>query len=468
MCSGSYTDIHSYSSEENTLNSYLDEASTYDNNHVYPTFFGYIDDLDSEFASKVSSLIEYKLPKKSDSEELDQVGCPEPSPSPSPVVVNVEDYGAKGDGITNDTEAFDEAWNEACASEGPVLFVIPENKTYLLTPIRFTGPCRSDDLTVQIAGTIEASDNRSDYQNSRGRWLLFENIENLIVEGDGTIDGKGEIWWKNSCKINKTLPCKSAPTALTFYKCTNLRVRNIRIKNAQQMHLIFQKCVNVQAMNLMVTAPGKSPNTDGIHITNTQNIQIMNSIIQTGDDCISIVDGAKNVQATDITCGPGHGISIGSLGADKSEDHVSDVKVDRAKFIGSTNGVRIKTWQGGLGSATNIIFQNILMDNVTNPIIINQNYCDQDSPCKHQGSAVQISNVVYKNIKGTSASKVAINFDCSKKYPCKGILLQDIHLVGEKDKKVNATCNNVRWTKRGIVIPSCQDEKLVIDTALIA
>ncbi|KAF5197451.1 polygalacturonase, partial [Thalictrum thalictroides] len=254
-------------------------------------------------------------------------------------------------------------------------------------------------------------------------------------------------------------PCKHAPTALTFYKCINLRVRNIRIKDAQQMHLLFQKCVNVQAMNLMITAPGKSPNTDGIHITNTQNIQIMNTIIQTGDDCISIVDGARNVEATDIICGPGHGISIGSLGADKSEDYVSDVKVDTAKFIGSTNGVRIKTWQGGSGSATNIIFQNIVMDNVTNPIIIDQNYCDQDGPCKQQSSAVQISNVVYKNIKGTSASKVAIKFECSKKYPCKGILLQDINLVGENNKKANATCNNVRWTKRGIVIPSCQQQE---------
>jgi hypothetical protein len=27
-----------------------------------------------------------------------------------------------------------------------------------------------------------------------------------------------------------------------------------------------------------------------------------------GDDCISIVGGSENIQATDITCGPGHGI----------------------------------------------------------------------------------------------------------------------------------------------------------------
>lgn len=40
--------------------------------------------------------------------------------------------------------------------------------------------------------------------------------------------------------------------------------------------------------------------------------------------------------------------------------------------------------QGGSGSASNILFQNIEMNNVSNPIIIDQNYCDQDKPCKEQ------------------------------------------------------------------------------------
>lgn len=70
---------------------------------------------------------------------------------------------------------------------------------------------------------------------------------------------------------------------MTFHECQNLIVTNLRFKNAQQMHLIFQKCVNVQAVNLKVFAPGDSPNTDGIHVTDTQNIQIMNSVIRTGE-----------------------------------------------------------------------------------------------------------------------------------------------------------------------------------------
>ena len=128
--------------------------------------------------------------------------------------------------------------------------------------------------------------------------------------------------------------------AITFYECQNLVVKNLKIQNAQQMHVSFEKSNGVQVSNLTVTSPEGSPNTDGIHVAGTQNIQITDSVIGTGiyistyllptssdsynfyydchvqyslmvnegDDCISIVSGSQNVQASDITCGPGHGI----------------------------------------------------------------------------------------------------------------------------------------------------------------
>jgi len=69
---------------------------------------------------------------------------------------------------------------------------------------------------------------------------------------------------------------------LTFQECNNLRVADLSIKDAQQMHLVFQKCVNVRAVNLQITAPEESPNTDGIHVTETQNIIIDSCVIGTG------------------------------------------------------------------------------------------------------------------------------------------------------------------------------------------
>ncbi|XVF75795.1 hypothetical protein PTKIN_Ptkin13bG0215700 [Pterospermum kingtungense] len=373
--------------------------------------------------------------------------------STSAKIVNVDDFGATGDG-TDDTKAFEKAWDEACLSKGAVVLEVPQGKSYLLKPIRFSGPCKSN-LTIRIYGTIEASDDRSDYKEDGRHWLVFDRVNNLLVEGGGNINGNGKIWWQNSCKINKHLPCKDAPTALTFSNSKNLVVQNLNIKDAQQMHVSFDKCTNVQASGLTVTAPERSPNTDGIHITHTQNIQISNSFIGTGDDCISIVSGSQNVQAMDITCGPGHGISIGSLGSKNSKAYVSGVIVDGAKLSGTANGVRIKTWQGGSGSASNIIFQNIEMYNVSNPIIIDQNYCDQDKPCKEQSSAVEVKNVVYKNIKGTSASEVAIKFDCSKSHPCQGIVLQNVNLQEQGDKTAKAICNNVRWIEDETVFPQC-------------
>ncbi|CAI0404638.1 unnamed protein product [Linum tenue] len=249
-----------------------------------------------------------------------------------------------------------------------------------------------------------------DYENDRRHWIKFESLQNFRVKGGGTIDGNGQIWWQNSCKVNTRL------VSYNFINCNNIIVSNLKFRNSQKMHVSFDKCADVKVVRLFVAAPENSPNTDGIHVTATQNIQISRCVIKTGDDCISIVSGSRNVKATDITCGPGHGISIGSLGAGNSGAQVSDVVVNRAILTGTSNGVRIKTWQA---------------------------------------SAVRVSNVMYKNIKGTSASKVAINLECSKSVRCHEIVMQDVSLASQRPEYVEASCVSVDLTRRGIVTPLC-------------
>ncbi|CAN1348788.1 unnamed protein product, partial [Linum perenne] len=297
-------------------------------------------------------------------------------------------------------KAVEKAWDAACkSSKGAAqLVLVASKKSYTLKPIRFSGPCKSK-LTVEILGTIEASNDRSDYEEDTSHWLVFDGVKDLVVQGGGTIDGQGKVWWQNSCK------------------CNNLVVKNLKIQNGQQIHVSFQSCNNVQASNLQVNSPQDSPNTDGIHVTSTKNIRISDSVIGTGDDCISIVSGSQSVEAYRITCGPGHGISIGSLGSHNSKAYVSGVSVDGAKFSGTSNGLRIKTWQK---------------------------------------SAVQVKDVVYKNVKGTSASEVAIKLECSKSFPCEGVVLEDVDLERGGGKGVKAVCNNVKLTQLGKVSPSCQ------------
>ena len=157
----------------------------------------------------------------------------------------------------------------------------------------------------------------------------------------------------------------------------------------------------MQFRHVTITAPADSPNTDGIHIGHSSQISITHANIGTGDDCISISDGNQDVSANQVTCGPGHGISIGSLGKNKNEQPVLGIRVTGATLSNTDNGVRIKTWpSSNSGVASDIHFEDIVMKNVGNPIIIDQNYCPNN----------QCSNKVITNI-----TNIYTNFDVKGK-----------------------------------------------------
>ncbi|KAM0927854.1 hypothetical protein ACQ4PT_002109 [Festuca glaucescens] len=326
------------------------------------------------------------------------------SPEGTSVVFSIDNYGARGDGKHDDTQALAKAWNGACSSSRPAVLIIPNGKSYLLKSTIISGPCNST-VVFMVKGTLVAPPTRSDWtENNIRHWIMFQGISDLTVTGGGAIN---------------------------------------------------EDCTNVQLTRLSITAPGTSPNTDGIHITRSKDVQVRDCVIKTGDDCMSIEDGTHNLHVTKVVCGPGHGISIGSLGDDNSRAEVFGITIDSVQLYGTTNGARIKTWQGGSGFAKDITFQNIIMDNVQNPIIIDQNYCDSSKPCKDQESAVEISNIVFKNIRGTTPSKDAIKLSCNKNAPCSDIFLENIELKLEGGKgNTESTCQNAKWRKSGNVVPS--------------
>ena len=80
-----------------------------------------------------------------------------------------------------------------------------------------------------------------------------------------------------------------------------------------------------------------------------------------------------------------HWCSIGSLAKDLEEEGVQNVTVKTVTFIGTQNGVRIKSWaRPSNGFVKNVVFQHISMVNVQNPIAIDQNYCPRNENCPGQ------------------------------------------------------------------------------------
>lgn len=100
---------------------------------------------------------------------------------------------------------------------------------------------------------------------------------------------------------------------MTFNWVNNLVVSGITSFNSQLSHLVINTCNNVMVRNVKLIAPDKSPNTDGIHVENSNGVTINGCTMQTGDDCISIGDATYNLFMSNIKCGPGHGVRLVSI-----------------------------------------------------------------------------------------------------------------------------------------------------------
>lgn len=375
-------------------------------------------------------------------------------------VFDVREFGAVGDGYADDTLPFRAAWGAACAAESGVLLV-PSDGVFMITSTIFSGPCQPG-LLFQVDGVLMPPDGPDCWpkKDSKRQWLVFYRIDSMTLAGDGTIEGNGEEWWNLPCKPHRgpngtTMPgpCYS-PALIRFFMSSNLTVRDLSIQNSPQFHIKFDGCDGVLIEGLSITSPSLSPNTDGIHLEDTKFVGIYDSMISNGDDCISIGPGCADVDIQNITCGPGHGISIGSLGNDNSEGCVSNITVRNSVIRNSDNGVRIKTWQGGSGSVSGITFDSVFMENVRNCIIVDQYYC-LSKECRNQTSAVHVTDVVYANIKGTyDVRSPAIHFACSDTVPCTNISMSEVELLPFEGELVeDPFCWNAYGEMQTMTIP---------------
>ncbi|KAH0894776.1 LOW QUALITY PROTEIN: hypothetical protein HID58_057205, partial [Brassica napus] len=305
--------------------------------------------------------------------------------------ISVRDFlSDSGNTNADQSQAIQDAWKALCAGKSKSL-VIHANEDYTLLPQVFQGPCVASNPHIQIDGKIEAPKLVKDWgSNKTENWLSFDkaslslDLVSLIPMG----------------KVGDLL-LSSTPD--------------------------HSNCIQATLSNLHLIAPANSPNTDGIDISLSQKINIFSSAIQTGDDCIAINTGSSDINITSVDCGPGHGISIGSLGEGGATETVENVHVQHCTFTGAENAARIKTWPGGGGYARNIWYEDITLINTKFPIIIDQQY-DDDSYIYAKGSAVKVSDVTFRYFRGTCAQPIAINLDCDK-IGCGNIVLEHINIT---------------------------------------
>ncbi|KAE9615980.1 putative polygalacturonase [Lupinus albus] len=330
--------------------------------------------------------------------------------NPKTTIFSVMDYGAVGDGVTDDSKAFGKAWGDACEKSDSIGTIeVPQGKTFMLKPLKFTGPCKFSSINFKVEGNIVAPSSTDAWTNDddKSKWLEFVSIYGLIFNGGGQINGHGSVWWE-SCH------------ALSFNKCNNLQLSDTQHLDSAKGNISISGSNNVKVSNLTITAPQDSKNTDGIDISDSNYVVIDHSTIATGDDCIALGSGTSNINITNITCGPGHGIryiqnTLLSVRFHKIDEIIHRKNIyhflslfccDHVFSIGSLG-------RGGVYATV------------------------------ENGSGLEISGVTYKDVKGTSASEIAINLDCNSSEGCHDIIMDDINLTSHtSSSQATASCIN--------------------------
>src|SRR3954452_11472599 len=110
-------------------------------------------------------------------------------------IFNIQTFGAKGDGQTNDAKAIQEAIN-ACSKAGGGTVLVPAPFTFLTGPFDLHSNVA---FVVETGAVLKASPDeklytRSAFRNNPGEgtiWIGAEGADNITISGGGRIDGNG-------------------------------------------------------------------------------------------------------------------------------------------------------------------------------------------------------------------------------------------------------------------------------------
>lgn len=345
--------------------------------------------------------------------------------------VDLVDFGGVGDGVTLNTEAFRSAM-EHLASKGGGHLNVPSG-IWLTGPIEILSNC---DLHVSDNAVVIFDPNRDLYPVIE---TVFEGLDtrrcespihadgatNISITGKGVFDGSGEswrmvkksklndgewralvasgglverdIWYPDSSFIQirsravmnvvtgqmadeEWNKYKSAlrPNMVQLRNCENVLLEDATFQNSPCWNIHPLMCKNLIVSRVNVRNPYYSQNGDGIDVDSCENVLIVNSSFDVGDDGICIKSGkdadgrrrgrpCKNLIVDNCTVFHGHGgFTVGS----EMSGGVENIKVSNCRFLGTDVGLRFKSTRGRGGVVKNIHINDIYMKDIVADAIL--------------------------------------------------------------------------------------------------
>ncbi len=305
--------------------------------------------------------------------------------------IHLSDFNPFKDGLNDDTNFIQSAI--MLTPKGGTLII--DKGTYLVTSLYL----KSDiNIYFEPDAKLVGETNRRKYpvhskNTNAGIWegnevnnfastLNFINVENVVIYGQGEIDGRAEKsdWYQNHRLLNIAWRGHSIFT----YNSKNITISDIYIHNTQAWAIHPYKSENLNFLNLYIKNNPNMPTTDGIDPDMCNNVVIKGCKFSVGDDCIAIKSGtyelakkyrlpSSNIIIENNLMTLGHG---GVVFGSESSGGIENITVRKCIFKDTERGLRIKTrrGRGNVGEINNVIFDNIIMDNVQTPFVINSYY----------------------------------------------------------------------------------------------
>ena len=364
--------------------------------------------------------------------------------------VGLNEFGAVGDGVTDNTAAFEKAV-AALTKQGGGHLVVPagiwltgpivlkdhmdlhleKNAMILLTPERSAhlkngkvvpgiSASKRTDVSITGEGII---DGNGEWWRGVKRTKVSDTEWNAFKRMGGTVTPKGDLWYPFNIdhfdNIADTYEAqeKMRTHLIRFTDCERILVQGVTIQNSPKFHLVPQRCREVTIDGVTVRCPWNAQNGDGIDLMQCRNVLIVNNTVDVGDDGICMKGGAgaealkngpcENILIVDNTVFHAHGGFV--IGSEFSGG-MYNIVVRNNTFSGTDTGLRFKSAPERGGKTGNLWISNIVMSDIQGEaVVFETTYADR--PVGHDDAVAPESEAFLPDFRDIHISRVTCR-DC--------------------------------------------------------
>lgn len=355
------------------------------------------------------------------------------------LTIDVRSLGAKADGKTLNTSFIQKAIDQAASDGGGT--VVLEHGIYLSGTIFMKS---NVTLRIEAGATLLGSPNISDYKELT--WghnvdrqpyhlIVADGVENISIEGKGTIDGNGESFWKEYEKdasgkmvVPRWITAKELKVSplIEIMRCRNITVSDVTIHTGGGWNLHLFDCDLAKVRGVNIVNNLYSPNSDGIDITGCNDVIISDCYIKTCDDaiCLKTTEDSRECHRVTVTNCIIETLCVGlKMGCVESNKNMTDVTFSNCIINNSSRAI-------GIYSKDGAVYDRITISNITAntnaPLIFNRPIHIMVNRWKETSKLGGIRNVLISNFICETEGRIMIT--CAEGGFMENIVLRDLVL----------------------------------------